>query len=272
MFDRKEAFLDLGRLVYGLAGIALGLIGLVYRDFAAVWQPLENLVDVPNRAAVACAFAAVELAAGAATLWRRTARIGLLTLVALHLISGVAWIPRVLALPNIFGVWNGLFEQLALVAAGVVAYATLAASTSTWRARTIQLGCVLFGICALSFGATHFAHIPEVVNMIPKWIPGQQFWAWATGAFHVLAAIAILTGLLAGIASRLLTAMFVGFGALAWAPALVARPDDHFTWAGNAINLALVGAAWVISDSISSRQTQTLPRRLNSLLAWRGSQ
>jgi uncharacterized membrane protein YphA (DoxX/SURF4 family) len=257
MFDRKETFLDLGRLVYGLAGIALGIIGLVWRDFAAVWQPMENLADVAHRAVLACIFAAVELAGGAAALWHRIARIGLLTLAALHLISVMAWIPRVFGLPDVLGVWNGMCEQLALVAAGVVAFASLAPSTATWKTRTIQIGCAVFGLCAVSFGATHFAYVPEVVRMIPKWIPGQEFWAWATGVFHLLAGIAILTGVLAVIASRLLTAMFVGFGVLAWAPALFARPADHFTWAGNAINLALVGAAWVIADSISNRRAQT---------------
>jgi hypothetical protein len=47
--------------------------------------------------------------------------------------------------------------------------------------------------------------------------------------------------------------MMVGFGVLVWAPMLIAQPS-HFNWAGNAINLALTGAAWVIADSIASRR------------------
>lgn len=93
--------------------------------------------------------------------------------------------------------------------------------------------------------------------MTPSWIPpGQQFWAWATGVFHVLAGLAILSGVLAVLASRLYVAMCIGFGVFVWAPILVAAPDNHFNWAGNAINLALVGAAWVIADSISNRRSR----------------
>jgi hypothetical protein len=69
-------------------------------------------------------------------------------------------------------------------------------------------------------------------------------------AGHLLAGNAILSGILATLAARLLTAMIFGFGALVWAPALFAQPHVHIVWGGNAINLALMGAAWVVADSI----------------------
>jgi uncharacterized membrane protein YphA (DoxX/SURF4 family) len=261
VFDRKEAFRDIGRLVYGVAGIALGVIGLVWRDFAAVWQPIENLGAAAHREALACVFAVGLLSAGAATAWRRTAQAGLLALAALHSISALGWAPRVIGYPGIYGTWNGFFEQFSLVAAGVVACASLAPRTSAWKTRTVQMSRFLFGICAVSFGVSHFMAIPETAGMVPKWIPpGQQFWAWATGAFHLLAGLAILSGVLAVLASRLFTVMLLGFGALVWAPALFAHPGNHVTWAGNAINLALAGAAWVIADSILGDRKQIRPR------------
>ena len=50
--------------------------------------------------------------------------------------------------------------------------------------------------------------------------------------------------------------MIIIFGALVWAPSLFADPRVHFVWAGNAINLALIGAAWAVADSIASREKQ----------------
>jgi uncharacterized membrane protein YphA (DoxX/SURF4 family) len=251
VFERKAAFQDLGRRVYGLAGIALGVIGLVSRDFAAVWQPLENLGADSHRALIAVIFAAALLAAGAATLWRRTAPIGFLALTGLHFISALGWVPRILANAAAFGVWNGFFEQFALVSAGVVGYASLSPPASLWKARATRMGRLLFAACAVSFAFGHFTAIAETTAFVPGWIPpGQRFWAWATGAFHLLAGLAIASGVQAALASRLLTAMMVGFGALIWAPMVIAAPS-HFNWAGNAINLALVGAAWVIADSIA---------------------
>jgi hypothetical protein len=50
-------------------------LGLVWRDFAGVWQPIENLGAVPHRETLACVFAVGLLSAGAASMWRRTAQI-----------------------------------------------------------------------------------------------------------------------------------------------------------------------------------------------------
>jgi uncharacterized membrane protein YphA (DoxX/SURF4 family) len=254
VFEQKAAFHDFGRLVYGMAGIALGIIGLVWRDFGAVWQPLENLGAAPHRALIAVIFAAALFFAGAATVWRRTAPIGFLALTVLHFISALGWAPRIVAAPGAFGVWNGFCEQFALVCAGVVGYACLSPPASPWTGRAAQMGRLLFAVCAVSFAFGHFTAIPEAASFVPQWIPpGQRFWAWATGAFHLLAGLAIGSGVQAAPASRLLTAMMVGFGVLVWAPMVIAAPS-HFNWAGNAINLALVGAAWVIADSIASRR------------------
>jgi len=250
--DSKEPFGDFGRLVYAASGVALGILGLVWRDFAAVWQPVENLVGHSHRVLLATVFAACFLVAGAATAWRGTARFGFLALALLHAISASGWMPRILGDPAVFGTWNGLFEQLALVAAGVVGFSS--SSASAWSARLSQMGCWLFGICALSFGTAHLIYVPETAGFVPKWIPpAPEFWAYATGAFHLFAGVAILSGVMAALASRLLTVMMIGFGVLVWAPGLFARPGDHFTWAGNCINFALVGAAWVIADSIARR-------------------
>lgn len=251
MFEQKAAFRDLGRVVYGLAGVALGIIGLVWRDFAAVWQPLENLGAASHRAVIAVIFAAAFLCAGGATIWRPTAPIGFLALAVLHFISALGWIPRILGNPGIFGVWNGFCEQFALVCAGVVGYASLSALTSPWKERATRTGRLFFAVCAVAFAFGHFTAIPEAAAFVPKWIPpGQRLWAWATGVFHLLAGLAIGSGVQAALASRLLTAMMIGFGVLVWAPMVIATPN-HFNWAGNAINLALVGAAWVIADSFS---------------------
>jgi hypothetical protein len=42
---------------------------------------------------------------------------------------------------------------------------------------------------------------------------------------------------------------------LVWIPNLYAGSSNHFNWSGNAICIALAGASWVVSDSIS-RQAQ----------------
>jgi len=259
MLNRRD-LPNLGRHVYGVAAIALGLVGLVWGDFAAVWQPVP--ASVPHRTALAYIVAVCFLSAGVAMQWRRTAQSGVMLLAILYFMSALFWVPRVVAHPRIFGFWNGIAEQLALVVAGVVTYASLAPRDSVWAVKTAQIGRFLFGICVVSFGLTHFIHLSDTASFVPAWLPpGQQFSAVTCGVAFLLASIAILSGVLAVLASRLLTAMIVTFGALVWAPRLFANPHEHFEWAGNAINLALITAAWVVADSIASRQRQVQNRQ-----------
>ena len=253
----RSVLANLGSHVYGLGGIALGLVGLVWGDFAEVWQPIQALGKVPHRTALAYVFAVCFLSGGLAAQWRRTAQTGVLMLSALHFISALFWLPRVIGVPRIYGTWAGFLEMSSLVAAGMVAYSFLASDNTSRSVTIAQVGRFFYGICVVSYGVAHFAALPQTARMVPKWIPpGQPFWAVATGVFDLLAAIAILSGIQAVLASRLLTAMIVGFGALVWAPALFANPREHIVWAGNAINLALIGAAWVVADWISSRRRQ----------------
>ncbi len=239
----------LGTYVYGAAAIALGVIGIVWGDFATNWQRVQP--DVPYRVPLAYIAAVCELCAGAAIMWRRSARAGALTLAILYSVFALLWVPKIVGSPGVYDVWGNFFEESGLVIAGVVAFLSLAKRDSL-VARAPQVSR-LFGICAISFALYHFFYLPGTASFVPKWIPpGQMFWAIATAVCFLLAAGAILSGILAGLAARLLTAMICGFEILVWLPMLFSAPHVHFTWAGNGIGLGLAGAAWVIADALSA--------------------
>ena len=137
--------------------------------------------------------------------------------------------------------------------------------SATWP----RIGRLVYGVAAIALGVIglrwgdfatvwqpvqptepHRTALSQTAEMVPRWLPpDQRFWAIVTGACHLLAAAALLTGIRAQLAARLLTVMLLGFGALVWAPRLVANPGVHMTWAGNAVNLAIAGAAWVVADA-----------------------
>jgi len=247
-----------GRLVYGGAAIALGLVGLRWGDFATVWQPV--LASEPHRAALAYVVALALVLGGGAVLARGAARIGAVLLGGITLSFAMLWLPRVVRYPQLAGTWLGFLEQFALVVAAMVVYVTVEPfrEDEARSARAVTFGRVLLGVCALSFGISHFASLPQTAGMVPRWLPpGQRFWAAATGVFHLLAAAALLTGVRAQLAARLLTVMLLGFGALVWVPMLVANPGAHMTWAGNAVNLAIAGATWVVADALASSSAST---------------
>jgi uncharacterized membrane protein YphA (DoxX/SURF4 family) len=236
--------------IFGVAAVALGLVGLVWGDFAAVWQPVPK--DLAGRTALAYLVATIFLLSGLAMQWPRSAARGALALTVLYSLGVVLLhVPSVIAHPSVFVTWSGTAEQLALVAGGLVAYAYCAQLAPATAVRLTRIGRLTFGVCLLVFGLAHLVYLAPTADYVPAWIPpGKMFWAYATAAGHFAAGIAILSGVLARVAAMLLTGMFVVFGLLVHAPSIFADPHTHFNWAANAINFALIAAAWVIAASI----------------------
>lgn len=254
----RRSFSNLGIHVYGLAAICIGLLGIVSRDFAAVWQPVPDAF--PHRRALACLFALCFLFGGVVIQWKPRAHLAAALLTLLYFISALLWLPRVIGFPRDFGTWNGFAEELALAAAGLTAFAMLAPANPSWRIRVAQTGRYIVGVCIICFGVSHFTALKFTATMVPAWIPpGGMFWAFAVGVFHIMAGLAILTGLpnldVARLAARLETLMLILFGLLVWLPTLATNLHAHFVWAANAINLALASAVWVIADWITQSKT-----------------
>jgi uncharacterized membrane protein YphA (DoxX/SURF4 family) len=78
------------------------------------------------------------------------------------------------------------------------------------------------------------------------------------GLFNITAGVAILTKFRARLAAILLTVMYAGFGILVHAPMLLADPSNPGIRAENALNLALIGVAWVVADSLARARRRRL--------------
>ena len=245
---------DLGRHVYGAAAVAFGVITLVWHDFNG-WQQIRALGNVPHREILVYIAAAIEIFGGVAIQFRRTALASTAALGTIYLIFALLWVPHVFATPKIYDCWGNFFEQFSLVSGAVSVYASVSSNVSR-AARLARIGYICFGICVVSFTLEQLFYLSGTAGFVPKWIPpGQMFWAITTTIALAFAAIAILTGHSALQASRLLTAMLIGFGLLVWLPAPFADPHKLINWAGNAQNLAITGAAWMVADSLSRNRS-----------------
>ena len=239
---------NLGLYAFAVGAIFLGLVGMASGDFATSWQRVGP--NVPFREPLAYFTALIELAAGLALLWPRTARAGALTLTVVYTVFTLLWVPKIIEGLGDFDPTGNFFEEFSLVAAGAVLFAQLS-PTGSYISRFESFFARLTGLCAISFGIVHIVDMPGLLTWIPKWIPpSQMFWAYATTIGFFLAAAAILSGIMAPLASRLLTTEIVGFELLVWIPKLLANPHDHFIWSGNAVCVAIAGAIWAVSDSI----------------------
>lgn len=242
-----------GVRAFGVAAILLGVAGFVWGDFATNWQRIGP--SVPYREALAYVTAALETIAGLAILVRRTARAGVLMLTILYSVFTLLWIVQVCAVPMVYDGWGNVFEELSLVIGGAVAYASLAPAGSPWHGKAGMIAR-LYGICPISFAIVHLINLAGVATWVPKWLPpGQMFWAATAAIGFLLAAAAILSGIQAGLAARLLLGEIAGFEILVWVPKFIADPHSHFNWAGNAVSLAMVAAIWVVSDALNEPRT-----------------
>jgi uncharacterized membrane protein YphA (DoxX/SURF4 family) len=260
---RSRRRMRAGVYVYGMATVAAGIINLIWGDFEAGDQPIQAFGDhIPGREIFAYITAISLVAGGAAILWRRTVRAGAVAVALIYFIFAVFWFPRFYTAPHVLGfratvyigVLDGVAQQLILVAAAAVVYASAATRDSAWRQRAALIVRWTFGLSSVDFGLAHLTGLQAVAPMVPKWMPlGGDFWTVLTGIAFVLAGIAILSGILDVLAARLLALMLLIFSALALAPLIFAYPRDHVAWGSNAYNLAAVGAAWIFAESIASR-------------------
>jgi hypothetical protein len=239
---------NLGRHVFGVAALAIGLGTLAWHDL----HPLRYVVYAAS---------AVQIFGGVAIQFRRTAKTGAVVLVAAYLFFALLCVPQIVSAPRIYNSWGNFFEQFSLVTGAAIAYARW---STAWSRETLsRIGRILLGICIASFTLEQAFYLRATANFVPKWLPpNQMFWAVTTTVLFALAAVALLTNRMALLATRLLTMMLVIFGLLVWVPLLLSDPRNHTNWSENAETFAIAGATWILADLLGEhRLNDHRPRR-----------
>lgn len=235
----------LGRILLGLGMIVLGALGVAFADFIMEWTRTPD--HLPARSALVYLHGALLIAAGFSLLVQRTARLGALVLGSVWLLWTLMDIPRVLTYGR--PALGGLFEDLAL-ASGLFLLAGLLAPPSASRAQ-ILIPRYAFALCLPIFGLVHFFYPQAVADFIRPWMPFRLFWAWFTGLAFWAAALAMLTGVLARLASRLFAIMLTTWVLILHIPRVAAALHDRHEWTTLFVAVAMTGAAWVLAASFA---------------------
>jgi uncharacterized membrane protein YphA (DoxX/SURF4 family) len=240
-----------GRHVYALAAVMSGILIFAWRDFNA-WRQILPLDRVPHPRIFLYIAAAIQLFAGVAIEWPPTRRIGAFSLAGIYFLFALLAVPDIIASPLRYQGWGSFFEQFSLVSAALVVAAAPGPDHQDRPSKLVRLGCLFFGVSVLSCAVEQLVYLSETAKLVPKWIPpGQMFWAIATTIAFALAALALLSGRFAPLASRLLTIMILGFALLVWLPILVSTPRQLFHWTETVLTLAIAGAAWIVADALA---------------------
>jgi uncharacterized membrane protein YphA (DoxX/SURF4 family) len=229
--------------LYAFGAILLGLVTFYFGEFALQWQPVPKNIGMHTQ--LVYASGALLAVGGAALLARPWERWGALLLAAFYGLWVVALhLPNALASAGHIGAWNGPAE---ITFASMGALALFASGAGNLRHPLSLTARLLAGVAELVFGLAHFNYIDFTATFVPAWIPPSQvFWAWATGAGHFAAGLALVSGIQARLAATLLAGMMGSFVLLVHVPRVLANPHKHEEWIMLAMSSTLTGSAWLI--------------------------
>lgn len=255
MADDGAATVSLAHRAFAVAMIGLGITGLVYGDFALVWQrmPIDNL---PGRQFLAYLCAVVELATGIGLLVPRAAGISARILfVYLVLWVVLLKLPAVVFVPQMEATWLGFGEIAVILCGGWILFA---AHGGAWAGKHLKFAVgahgirkarLLFAICLPMIGLSHFVYGEQTAAFVPAWLPYRLGWAYLTGAGSIAAALALLFDVWPRLAATLEAAMLGIITVLVWAPGIGAGPIDRLHVTGFLISSAIACGAWVVAAS-----------------------
>jgi len=187
---------------------------------------------------------AVLLLAGAGLAWSRTARPTALTLWGLLTLLLFTHAPGLVAAPGDAVRWVSAMEVLGLMSAAMLIAAP-------GRADLTPAARMAVGLMLVVFGVVHWMYVEAIAGMIPEWMPGRALWPWVTGAANIAAGLALVSGVMARLASALVGAMFASWILLVHLPRLLATPGDRSEWVACALAFALTGVAWTVHRALS---------------------
>ena len=243
-----------GRNLFGLAAVGFGVCGFVWPD-VTLWKAIDLFPTFPLEGVLLYLTSAVAILGGIAIQWPRTARAGAIALGALYLFFVLVALPHYVLKPFAFDYVPAITEELSMVCGAAIVYA-LFERESTRAAMLAQVAYYVFAVCVIFFALAQVVYLRYTASLVPTWIPpGQVFWTNATTIFFLLAAVALLIDRYALLASRLLTAMIVGFGVLVWVPACLANPHKLSNWTEIATNFSIAGAAWIVADYLTKKDS-----------------
>ncbi len=250
--------------------IALGIMGLVHGDFAAIWQGVPGNLPARPVLAYLCAFAGV--ASGFGLLWRRTAATAARVLFVYLLLWLLLFKLRfIIPQPIVEGSYQSCGENAVIVAGrGCSMPGSLSAGIGGDPFCGRRQGRA-HGEGALRPGLDRIRPVPFRLSRFDRavgaeFVAGHTFWAYFTGCTYLAAGVAVLVNVFARPAAALSAVQIGLFTLLVWMPIVAAGHASAGQMAEFVVSWTLTAGAWVVADSfaarlVSSRTTLAVRRR-----------
>lgn len=251
---------------FALGIIALGVLTVIYKDFAYSWQPVPAFH--PGREALAVLCGLFMIVASIALLFRSTAALAARAFFVYLILWQCLKIPALIVAPKIEGVWLGFGETGMLLAGGWVIFALYSGLDDAPFFRHIagapglRIARILFGLSVLPVGLSHIMYVHITASLVPSWLPFRTGFAYLTGYGQIACGLGILFSVLPRAAAYIETAMLTLFAFLVWgpdtwfasAPKMTGSPPGHrFPLTAFLITWVIAAAALLVATTIRSR-------------------
>jgi uncharacterized membrane protein len=241
---------------FALGLIGLGVLALIYGDFALVWQPVP--ASLPGRSMLAYASGLVMLFGGISLVFQISAVWPSRLLFPYLFLWMLLKVPALIVAPKMEAVWLGFGEIAVLFAAGWIVFAALAETSqasilAAISGRTgIRLATMLFGISLIPIGLSHIFYTGQTVDLIPTWFPFRTGLAYLTGVVQMCCGMAVLFSIFPSFAAMIEGGMVGLFAIFVWLPRILASPRSRLPWTAFFITWFFAASAWVVSRSTTS--------------------
>jgi uncharacterized membrane protein len=235
---------DIGRIFYGVAMAAMGLLTIYYRRLPYMMIPPNH--QWLNDHVIGIYISGILLtAAGICIVFQKKLRLVAVLLATVLLLIFFFWfIPyELLVSQNYrhFGDWENAAKELSLAGGALIL---------TGR-RLKPLGIAVFALTIISYSFDHFLYAREAVGYVPSWVSHPVFWLYFTGAALFCSGVAILLNIRRRLAATMLGCMILTWVIILHIPYALSAPLAKN--AGEVVSaflaLAYCGIAFVIAHT-----------------------
>ncbi|MBS1802739.1 MAG: DoxX family membrane protein [Acidobacteria bacterium] len=253
--------------LFALGLVGMGLLALVYGDFAMGWQPVAPWF--PARTLLAYGSGVLMVVCGAGLFFEKTTAWSLRIVLPYLVVWQMLKFPALVVAPKIEGVYLGFGELAVLLAGGWTLFARLAKVEGTsfaWAGseRAVRVARYYFAVWIIPIGLSHMLYLTPTLDLIPSWLPGKVFWAYLTGIGQIASGLGVLFGVLPRVAAFAESVQIFLYTLLIWLPAILmanhnlgpsfAHANRRLSFTAFLISWIIAAGAWAVAQNVPRKE------------------
>jgi uncharacterized membrane protein len=239
--------------LFAIGLIGMGVLALVYGDFAMVWQPVAPWF--PGRTVLAYGSGVLMVGCGVGLFFRATTAWALRIVLPYLVVWQMLKFPSLVVAPKMEAVYLGFGEIAVLLAGGWTLFARLGDLSGTkfaWAGgeQAVRFARYYFAVWIIPIGISHVLYLKPTLDLIPPFLPGKVFWAYLTGIGQIASGLGVLFGVLPRVAAWAEAAQISLYALLIWLPAILLENKNlgpSFAHANQRLSLTAFFISWIIA-------------------------